>query len=63
MVLWFACLSVTGVLHIVQQPAILAALDPSHAWNFLMARGWKLFAGWPKAGACRGWSSRTGPCH
>ncbi len=44
MVLWFGCLAVSGVLHIAQQPAILAALDPSQAWSFLMARGWKLFA-------------------
>lgn len=44
MVLWFACLAVSGGLHIAQQPAILAALNPVHAWDFLLARGWRLLA-------------------
>jgi KUP system potassium uptake protein len=44
MVVWFTCLAVTGVAHIVQQPAILAALNPLHAWHFLLERGWRLFA-------------------
>ncbi|ODV07143.1 MAG: potassium transporter Kup [Rubrivivax sp. SCN 70-15] len=43
-VLWFVTLAATGVLHIAQQPAILAALDPRHAWVFLIERGWHLFA-------------------
>ena len=43
-VLWFVTLGVTGILQIVQQPAILAALNPLHAWNFLAERGWHLFA-------------------
>ena len=43
-VLWFAMLGVTGVMHIAQQPAILAALNPLHAWAFLADRGWQLFA-------------------
>jgi KUP system potassium uptake protein len=38
-VLWFATLTVTGVVQIVQQPAILAALNPLHAWHFLAERG------------------------
>jgi KUP system potassium uptake protein len=42
-VLWFVTLGVIGVVHIVQQPAILAALNPLHAWNFLAERGWHLF--------------------
>jgi KUP system potassium uptake protein len=42
--LWFATLAVTGVLQIVQEPAILQALDPRHAWHFLHERGWQLFA-------------------
>src|SRR3546814_8532838 len=29
---------------IVQQPQILAALNPLHAWDFLVSRGWKMFA-------------------
>jgi len=43
-VLWFVMLGVTGLVHILQQPAILAALNPVHAWNFLSERGWQLFA-------------------
>ena len=38
-VLWFVTLGVLGVLHIQQQPAILQALNPIHALNFLWARG------------------------
>ena len=43
-VLWFATLAVTGVMQIVQAPAIVAALNPLHAWEFLSTRGWHLFA-------------------
>lgn len=43
-VLWFIMLAVMGVVHIVQQPGILAALNPVHAWTFLVARGWHVFA-------------------
>ncbi len=43
-VLWFVMLGVTGIVHIAQQPAILAALNPLHAWSFLAERGWHLFA-------------------
>jgi KUP system potassium uptake protein len=39
MVLWFAVLGALGVMHIAQQPAILQALNPLHAIQFLMARG------------------------
>ncbi len=41
---WFGVLAVTGVHQIIQQPAILAALNPYHAWQFLTERGWHLFA-------------------
>jgi KUP system potassium uptake protein len=37
--LWFATLTVTGLVQIAQQPAILAALNPVHAWHFLAERG------------------------
>ncbi|MGS5087894.1 potassium transporter Kup [Hydrogenophaga sp. A37] len=43
-VLWFVVLGVVGAMHIAQQPAILAALNPLHAWTFLMDRGWHVFA-------------------
>ncbi|MDY0744676.1 potassium transporter Kup [Paucibacter sp. R3-3] len=42
--LWFGVLAVSGVHQIAQQPEILAALNPLHAWEFLTERGWKLFA-------------------
>jgi KUP system potassium uptake protein len=43
-VLWFVMLGAMGLVHIAQQPAILAALNPVHAWTFLAERGWHLFA-------------------
>lgn len=42
-VLWFVMLGAIGVWHIAQQPAILAALNPVHAWDFLASRGWHMF--------------------
>ncbi|MBW8846475.1 MAG: potassium transporter Kup [Burkholderiales bacterium] len=42
--LWFALLAVTGALQIAQQPAILAALNPWRALQFLSGRGWQVFA-------------------
>ena len=43
-VLWFVTLGAIGALHIARQPAILAALNPLHAWLFLVERGWHVFA-------------------
>jgi KUP system potassium uptake protein len=43
-VLWFTVLGAIGLVHIAQQPAILAALNPLHAWEFLLGRGWYVFA-------------------
>jgi KUP system potassium uptake protein len=43
-ILWFGVLGAIGVVHIVQEPAILAALNPVHAWEFIAARGWHLLA-------------------
>jgi KUP system potassium uptake protein len=43
-VLWFVVLAITGVQQIVQQPAILAALDPREAVTFLAGRGWQVWA-------------------
>lgn len=40
---WFLVLAVTGVQQIVQQPAILAALDPREAMAFLSSRGWQVW--------------------
>lgn len=41
--LWFAVLAFTGLLEIMREPAILAALNPLHAINFLRAQGWHVF--------------------
>jgi KUP system potassium uptake protein len=35
--LWFVLLAVLGVINIVQQPQVLAALNPAHAFAFLAA--------------------------
>ncbi|MDP4301188.1 potassium transporter Kup [Leptothrix discophora] len=43
-VLWFVTLGVAGGVHIAEAPAILAALNPVHAWDFLAGRGWHVFA-------------------
>lgn len=43
-VLWFTVLGLMGAWHIAQEPAILAALNPLHAWEFLCDRGWYMFA-------------------
>jgi KUP system potassium uptake protein len=43
-VVWFVVLGSVGLWHIAQQPAILAALNPLHAWEFLSSRGWHMFA-------------------
>ena len=40
---WFVVLGVLGVMQIVQQPAILAALNPLETVAFLNACGWHLF--------------------
>jgi KUP system potassium uptake protein len=41
-VLWFLTLGAVGLWHIVQQPAILAALNPLNAVLFVAERGWGL---------------------
>lgn len=43
-VIWFSVLGIVGLWHIAQQPAILAALNPLYAWEFLASRGWHVFA-------------------
>ncbi|CAN5827639.1 potassium transporter Kup [soil metagenome] len=42
-VLWFAVLTVTGLVEIMAQPAILAALNPLNALRFLTSQGWHIF--------------------
>jgi KUP system potassium uptake protein len=43
-VVWFAILGVAGAVHIVQEPSILWALNPLRAAEFLLDRGWHVFA-------------------
>ena len=43
-VLWFAVLGIVGAWHVLREPAILAALNPWLAIEFMAARGWQLFA-------------------
>ena len=40
---WFLVLAAAGVLQIMQQPAILAALNPLHAIRFVTQQGWHFF--------------------
>ncbi|MDR3395269.1 MAG: potassium transporter Kup [Parasulfuritortus sp.] len=40
--IWFGVLAATGVLQIVQQPAVLAALNPLNALAFVHSQGWHL---------------------
>lgn len=41
--IWFTVLGTVGIYHIIQNPAILAALDPLYAFEFLAARGAGVF--------------------
>jgi KUP system potassium uptake protein len=43
-VVWFAVLAGFGMVEIAHQPAILAALNPIMAFQFLAERGWHVFA-------------------
>lgn len=40
---WFVTLATMGIINIVANPAILAALNPIHAFRFLMQNGWLAF--------------------
>ncbi|MDA9430706.1 potassium transporter Kup [Bradyrhizobium sp. CCBAU 51627] len=39
MVIWFACLAVLGVIHIADDPSVLAAINPYYALQFLLSHG------------------------
>ncbi|MGN6527530.1 MAG: potassium transporter Kup [Burkholderiaceae bacterium] len=43
-VVWFTGMGVVGLIHVLQAPAILAALNPVEAVRFLLERGWHVFA-------------------
>lgn len=40
---WFATLAAMGIINIIDNPAILAALNPFHALRFLFQNGWLAF--------------------
>ncbi len=42
-ILWFGVLTLTGMVEIIQQPAILAALNPLNGLAFLRSQGWHMF--------------------
>ena len=42
-VLWFAVLTVTGIMEILREPVILTALNPFQGLAFLRAQGWHMF--------------------
>lgn len=41
--IWFACIAVLGLVSIVQEPAVLAALSPHHAIGFFLRNGFEGF--------------------
>jgi KUP system potassium uptake protein len=43
MVIWFGCLAAFGIISIAQNPQILLALNPVHAYQFLSADPWISF--------------------
>lgn len=43
MIIWFATLAVLGFIHIFDHPSVLAALNPTYAWQFFARHGWSGF--------------------
>ncbi len=43
MVVWFLVIGLTGIVAIFQNPAVLEALNPFHAFRFFLARGFESF--------------------
>jgi KUP system potassium uptake protein len=37
---WFSVLAILGIWHIAQAPTVLAAVNPTYAYRFLLANGW-----------------------
>ena len=40
MLIWFAVLAILGIIHIVQAPQVLAAVNPLYGANFFIHNGW-----------------------
>ena len=51
MMAWFTVLALGGVLEIMVDPAILVALNPVHALQFLWQNGWVAFS-WAWVPSC-----------
>jgi KUP system potassium uptake protein len=43
MLTWLIVIAILGVKEIISNPAVLAALNPLHGFNFFLANGWKGF--------------------
>jgi len=43
MAVWFVVLAVAGLMQVLRDPGVLAALNPRHALNFLTGHGWSGF--------------------
>lgn len=43
MLTWFCLLALLGVVNISQNPSVLAAINPMHAWGLFYADGWQAF--------------------
>ena len=41
MLVWFTTLAALGLVHIIEQPGVLAAIDPRHALRFFTENGWR----------------------
>ena len=40
MAMWFVVLAAAGLMQVLRDPGVLAALNPRHALNFLTGHGW-----------------------
>ncbi|MBM4183631.1 MAG: potassium transporter Kup [Gemmatimonadetes bacterium] len=41
MLVWFTTLAALGLVHVIEQPGVLAAVDPRHAVRFFAENGWR----------------------
>ena len=41
--IWFVAISVLGIAHIIRAPQVLAAINPTHGFQFFMINGWRGF--------------------
>lgn len=41
--LWFATLAILGVIHVVREPHVFAAINPLRAYDFFLRNGWQAF--------------------